>query len=212
MGGIFSMDGIIYKVGTLIFDMFFLNLLWFIFSIPIVTMGASTTALFYVCGKKVRGEDGYIFRDFWKSFRMNFKQSTIVWLIVLSAAIIIFVDFKTVAIMGSWSKYFSIMLLVICFEGIITVMYIYPLLSKFYIKTTSLIRTAFFMANKHVLTTITCVLLVILDFYVIYKFSFFMFFMVAAYAYAASFLFKRIFDKYAPEEDEEEDENFHVVE
>lgn len=212
MGGIFSMDGIIYKVGTLIFDMFFLNLLWFIFSIPIVTMGASTTALFYVCGKKVRGEDGYIFRDFWKSFRMNFKQSTIVWLIVLSAAIIIFVDFKTVAIMGSWSKYFSIMLLVICFEGIITVMYIYPLLSKFYIKTTSLIRTAFFMANKHVLTTITCVLLVVLDFYVIYKFSFFMFFMVAAYAYAASFLFKRIFDKYAPEEDEEEDENFHVVE
>lgn len=212
MGGIFSMDGIIYKVGTLIFDIFFLNLLWFIFSIPIVTMGASTTALFYVCGKKVRGEDGYIFRDFWKSFRMNFKQSTIVWLIALVVAIIIFIDFKSVAILGSWSKYFSIMLFVICFEGFITVMYIYPLLSKFYIKTTSLIKTAFFMANKHVLTTIACVLLVLLDFYVIYKFSFFMFFMVAAYAYAASFFFKRIFDKYAPEEEEEKDESFHVVE
>lgn len=208
LGGIFSMDGIFYKVGTLIFDMFFLNLLWFVFSLPIVTMGASTTALFYVCGKKVRGEEGYIFRDFWKSFKMNFKQSTIVWLLFLLVAFILIVDFKNISIMGSMARYFSIMLFVISFESFITYLYVFPILSKFYIKTTRLIKTSFFMANKHLLTTIGCILIAIAAFYIFYKFPFFMFFMFASYAYVASFLFKRVFDKYAPEDEQEDEEGF----
>lgn len=206
MGGLFSMDGIIYKVGTLIFDVFFLNLLWFIFSIPIFTMGASTTALFYVCGKKVRGEDGYIFRDFWKSFKMNFKQSTLTWLIILAAAVILIIDFRNIHLMGNFANYFLIVLFVIGFEIFITSLYTFPVLSKFYIKTTNLIKTSFFMANKHLLTTILCVGLIALDIFIFFYFSFFMFFMVAAYAYVASFLFQRVFAKYAPEEDEEDEE------
>lgn len=212
MGGIFSIDGILYKIGTLIFDMFFLNLLWFIFSLPIVTMGASTTALFYVCGKKVRGQDGYLFRDFWKSFRMNFKQSTIVWIIVLVASIILYIDFKNVEIMKDWSRYFSIMLMVILFEVTVVTIYAFPILSKFYIKTISLIKTAFFMANKHIITTIACVALLVLDLYIFFRFSFFMFFMFACYAYITSFLFKRVFDKYSPEDEEDEEDDFRVRE
>jgi uncharacterized membrane protein YesL len=210
MGGIFSMDGILYKFGTLVFDMFFLNLLWFVCCIPIVTAGASTTALFYVCGKKVRGEEGYIFRDFFKSFKMNFKQSTIVWLFALLAIFVLSVDFKAVSLLGGMSRYFAVLLLVICFELVITLLYIFPVLSKFYIKTSSLIKTAFFMANKHILTTILCILVAIAISFILYKFSFFMFFMFSAYAYLTSFLFDRVFSKYAPEEEDEEEENFRV--
>lgn len=210
MGGIFSMDGILYKFGTLVFDMFFLNLLWFVCCIPIVTAGASTTALFYVCGKKVRGEEGYIFRDFFKSFKMNFKQSTIVWLILLVAAVILFVDFRAVKLLGNMSNYFAVLLLVICFELVITLLYIFPVLSKFYIKTSSLIKTSFFMANKHILTTILCILIAIGISYVLYKFSFFMFFMFSTYAYLTSFLFDRVFKKYSPEEEDDQEEEFRL--
>lgn len=207
MGGLFNMDGPLYKFGTLIFDMFFLNLIWVIFSLPIFTIGASTTALFYVCGKRVKGEEGYLFRDFWKSFKMNFKQSTIVWLIAMLVFFILYIDFKSLNLMGNFQKYFFVLLLVIGFETIMTVLYIFPVLSKFYIKTSNLIKTSFFMANKHLLTTILCILLAALDVFLFLNFSFFMFFMVSAYAYSASFLFKKIFDRYIPQDSESNYEN-----
>ncbi len=205
MGGLFNMDGPFYKLGTLIFDMLLLNLIWLIFSLPIFTIGASTTALFYVCGKKVNSKDGYLFKDFWKSFKMNFKQSTIVWLIIMLVGFILYIDFKSINLMEGLNKYFFVLLLVVGFETLITIIYIFPVLSKFYIKTSNLIRTSFFMANKHLLTTISCILLIFLDVFLVIKVSFFMLFMFSAYAYSVSFLFKRVFDKYIPQDIEEND-------
>lgn len=54
MHNFFSMDGLPYKVATVIYNLMALSFLWFIFSIPIITIGASTTALFYVVGKIIR--------------------------------------------------------------------------------------------------------------------------------------------------------------
>ena len=52
----------------------YLNLLWFVCSIPIVTIGASTTALYYAALKVVRDEDSHVGAAFFRSFRQNFKQ------------------------------------------------------------------------------------------------------------------------------------------
>ena len=38
----------------------YLNLLWLVCSLPIFTMGAATTALYYTCLKVIRGEEGYV--------------------------------------------------------------------------------------------------------------------------------------------------------
>ena len=76
------MDNVITRALSKICDMICLNVLWVICSIPIVTIGASTTALYTVMLKMVRNEEGYIFRGFFKAFKENFKQSTIIWLIV----------------------------------------------------------------------------------------------------------------------------------
>ena len=62
-----------------------LNVLWFICSLPIVTIGASTAALYYVSLKIVRGEEGRVFSSFFHSFRENFRQATVIWLILLAA-------------------------------------------------------------------------------------------------------------------------------
>ena len=61
-----------------------LNILWFLCCIPIVTIGASTTALYYTSLKIVRGEDHALTRMFFRSFRENFRQSTVLWLILLA--------------------------------------------------------------------------------------------------------------------------------
>ena len=64
-----------------------LNVLWFVCSLPIVTMGAATTALYYACLKIVRDEDSHVAAQFFRSFRQNFRQATQIWLILLGWAI-----------------------------------------------------------------------------------------------------------------------------
>ena len=69
-----------------------LNLLWVICSLPVFTIGASTTALYYVCIKIVRGEEQYVIPMFFRSFRENFKQATQIWLIMLPIGVLLFFD------------------------------------------------------------------------------------------------------------------------
>ena len=61
-----------------IFDMMCLNVLWLVCSLPIFTIGASTTAMYTVMLKVVKNEEGYIVKGFFKAFKENFKKSTII--------------------------------------------------------------------------------------------------------------------------------------
>lgn len=58
-----------------------LGLLWILASIPVITAGAATTAMFYTGEKNVRKDAGKIWSTFWKTFRKEFKQATLLWLI-----------------------------------------------------------------------------------------------------------------------------------
>lgn len=85
MRGLFSYDGLFSKIA----DCFCLSFLWLVCSLPIVTVGASTTALYYTVNKVFLHERGGIWREYWDSFRLNFKQSTTVWLVLLVLCILL---------------------------------------------------------------------------------------------------------------------------
>lgn len=70
----------------------YLNLLWFLCSVPIFTFGASTTALYHVTLKISRDEDPDVTREFFRGFKNNFKQSTVIWLIMLAAGVLLGAD------------------------------------------------------------------------------------------------------------------------
>lgn len=78
----------------------FLNLLWIVCSIPIITIGASTTAMYSVMLKLVKNEEGYIVKGFLKAFKENFRQSTLMWLLYLVFGIVIVVDFMLLRMMS----------------------------------------------------------------------------------------------------------------
>ena len=65
----------------------YLNLFWVICSIPIFTIGASTTALYYASLKVLRNEENHVVAMFFRSFKENFKQATQLWLIMLGAGL-----------------------------------------------------------------------------------------------------------------------------
>ena len=84
----FGIDGKFYEIVSAIADLVILNLLFVLCSLPIFTIGASTTALFGVTKKMADNREGYIVRTYFKLFKENFKQSTAMWLILLMLSII----------------------------------------------------------------------------------------------------------------------------
>ena len=83
MGDFFNVDNKFFQGLGKIIDVICLSAFWFFLCIPIVTAGAATTALYYTVNKVIRNNRSYIGREFWHAFKTNFRQSTIVWLILL---------------------------------------------------------------------------------------------------------------------------------
>ena len=84
MFGLFKYDGSFVQTCNKIVDCICLSLLWLAASLPIVTVGAATTALYYAINTGIRYEQGHIWSAYWRSFRTNFKQATVIWLLLLA--------------------------------------------------------------------------------------------------------------------------------
>ncbi|MDE7331863.1 MAG: YesL family protein [Lachnospiraceae bacterium] len=82
MAKLFDYNNIVWRFMGRVADMFFLTLLWAIGSLPLITIGASTTALYYVALKMVKNQEGYIWKSFWKSYGDNLKTATGIWCIM----------------------------------------------------------------------------------------------------------------------------------
>ncbi len=89
LGELFNSDNIIMASLAKVADGLLLGLLWILFSLPIITIGAATTAAYAVALKLAGGEDGYVIKSFITSFKRNFKQGTLLWLIILLTAFIL---------------------------------------------------------------------------------------------------------------------------
>ena len=125
-------DNVIVRALNKICDMVCLNVLWLICCIPVVTIGAATTALYTVMLKMVKNEEGYIFRGFFKAFKSNFKQSTIIWIILLLLGIVCWIDFRVAGVISGTAGIVlrSIFLLV----GVVlfsVMIYVFPLTARY---------------------------------------------------------------------------------
>ena len=93
MRALFDMDNAFFRGMSKVADLCILNVVFLICCIPVFTIGAATTALSYVTLKMKDGEEGYILKSFFKSFRQNFKQSTVIWLLMVLIGLVLGLDF-----------------------------------------------------------------------------------------------------------------------
>lgn len=125
-------DNVVMRALGKIGDMICLNVMWLICCIPIITIGASTTALYTVMLRMVKNEEGYIFRGFLKAFKSNFKQSTLIWLILLLLGIVWTVDFRVAGfIPGMAGIILSAIFLALGFILLSVMIYIFPLTARY---------------------------------------------------------------------------------
>lgn len=195
-------------------DLCLLNLVCLACCIPIVTAGASITALYYVTLKMVRNEESYIFRSFFKSFKQNFRQATIIHLIMVAAAVLLYLDTNIVKVMGEpMSQIMSVIFAVFTLIYAMILLYLYPILAKFYNSVKNTFTNAILMAIRHLPYTIIMLIICALPLLIFFVPSLQMqmtlillllLFGMAVIAYLNSFFLVKIFDKYIPENSEED--------
>lgn len=83
MGNLFDLDSPVFQALNRIADLLVINVLVILCSVPVVTIGAAQTALYYALGRQIR-QEGRVWKDYWHAFCSNFKQATILWLIFLT--------------------------------------------------------------------------------------------------------------------------------
>ena len=214
MNRFFSMDNKFFVFMGKVADLCLLNLVCLACCIPIVTAGASITALYYVTLKMVRNEESYIFRSFFKSFKQNFRQATIIHLIMVAAAVLLYLDTNIVKVMGEpMSQIMSVIFAVFTLVYAMVLLYLYPILAKFYNSVKNTFTNAILMAIRHLPYTIIMLIICALPLLIFFVPSLQMqmtlillllLFGMAVIAYLNSFFLVKIFDKYIPENSEED--------
>ncbi|MCR5595635.1 MAG: YesL family protein [Lachnospiraceae bacterium] len=206
MGKFFALDSPVMRFLSRLADLMILNLLVLITCIPIITVGASLSALHYVLIKMVRDEETYITKMYFKSFKENFAQGTILWLIVLLVAAVFVGDYFVFIRAG---KEFSIVFVVAVFAvGVLflmTSMYIFPLQARFYNTVGHTLKNAFLVMILNFPKSI-CMLLLYLVPVVLLLVSpmatpFLIMFGISAPSLGAVYLYRKVFSRFEPETD-----------
>lgn len=169
MGNLFNMDNAFFRFMGKLFDVVALNLVFIIVCIPLVTIGPAISALYYASVKSIRRDRSYPIKEFFKALKRDFKQSFIVGLILVLAAAIIYVDIRFVVdyIKNNFTAMRYVYLVIGLVISFISV-YIFPLISRFSLKISGLFRLSFYLAIRHLLTTIVSIILLFGGFVLVY--------------------------------------------
>lgn len=188
-------------------DMLILNFIYVLSCIPIITIGASTTALYYTTLKMAENNESYVWRDYWKAFKMNLKQATVIWLVVFIGWTVIVLDVLLAGGFGTQLGTVVAIMMVIAaiFLGVLS-LYVFPLLARFDNTVMRTMKNAVLIAIRHLPSTVLILLIHAVPLLVAFVsieafvkgFIVIMLFAASPLAYLESKLFVRIFYRYYP--------------
>lgn len=217
MGRFFNIDSPIMTGLSKLADLIWLNILTFICCIPIITVGASITALNYVALKMVRNEEGYVTRAFFKSFRQNFKQATIIWLIMLLTAAVIIGDLLIFVFSGiAFSAWVKVALIAISVLAVFATMHVFPILARFENSVANTFKNSFYMGilslPKTILMMVIWTVPTLISFYLFQAFPLVIGLGISGPVFLSAMLYNKTFKKFEPEEENIDDSEWTVAE
>lgn len=223
MGEFFSSEGpligFLQKIGTLIV----LSVLFLLCSLPLVTMGAAASALYYAVAKSVRRERGYPTKEFFRAFQRNLKNGTVLTVIFGGLAALILYNREVLLhasakgpgmigeiVMGSPDG--GALTLYVIYDGILIslamlAVYVFPVLSRFAMKLFDILKLSFVMSLRFfyftILLTAGTGILVYLQWKVLPMPAVLL--LPGGWTYLSSFLLEKTMKKYTPAPKEGED-------
>jgi len=132
-------------------DMIILNILWFLCSLPVITVGAATTAKYAGSMRIIRNEESPVFKAFFKDFKENFKQATVIWLGLMVVIAICALDWIWIWNKGfaNVSKYYIIAILVLSIMVLGIYLTVFPFIARFTVTTKEAIKASAIFSFLH---------------------------------------------------------------
>lgn len=203
----FGNDSLFGRIFGALGNMITVNLLFLLCSIPVITFGAAFTSMYYALLRNLKYGDSSLIRDFFSSFRQNFRQSTLSWIISVVFIIVFTADIGMFGPNGVYpvtAIYYLIIVLAVIV--MITAMFVFPVIATFKNTLKNLWIQSFFLAAKNIPIALTVLVLNIVPLYLsltspspqIFCTALFIWIIAGfgAVAWINTFLFYRIFSPY----------------
>ena len=215
MGKIFDLDSPVMRFLNRVGDLLILNILMIICCIPVIAIGAAYTAMHYVVLKMIRDEEGYLIKGFFKSFARNFKQATILWLIMLLIIAVYVGDILIFNYSGlEFPKAVVIAVVAVAVVFLMVAVYIFPLLARFDNTNKNTIKNAVLLAIANLPKTFVMVVIYavpfVIGYFSTYSIIFIFMFGISLPAYGAAWIYSGIFKRLEPEAEQVSDSDFSL--
>lgn len=159
----FSVDSPFYKFMQRLWDILQVNFFWVICSIPIVTIGTSTAAAFKVCLHMVDDEEGYIAKEFFKGFKENWKQGTVLGLVSLIAVYAVYLDIQLFNAVEDNPMIFLIAAILSGILFAICLLYAFPLMARYQNTLWKIFRNSFEICRRYAGRTLVLILVLAVE-------------------------------------------------
>lgn len=169
---IFKYDSPLMSFLNTVFDLMFLNILCFICCIPIITIGPALAAKYDVAMRIVRKEEPTIFRPFFKAFKNNFKQSIIIWSVLLVACFLLFIDWNWIFQngIGNVSPFYLMAAVLTTMIVSFIIMTIFPIIARFEVTIREAFKTSVLFSMVYFLGLLSVSIISVFSVYLCIKY------------------------------------------
>jgi len=196
----FRYDGGFYTFTSKIFDLLLLNLLWLAGCLPVVTAGASFSALYFVTEHSVRRDEGGVFREFWRVWQRDLKQSVPVWLVVLAMYFVLRLNLGILMNQPPrllWLFFIVFFVLILAFLTVFCC-YFFPALSIFQMRVKWLIRFSLYAEVKYLPLSLLLGLMFAGMYFSLAALPWLILVLPSVFALFSSFILEPVFSKHMP--------------
>ncbi len=206
MDRIFNMENPFWSFLNKMADVVVLELLWLLTSLPIITIGASSSAFWHCLLRLVRDEEGSISRDFFRAFRESLRTGTIVWLIQLAVILILLADLWLSWQMKNDTGVFllGVFLVLAVFAALLS-LFLYPLAGRFDFGWKKVLGNSVFLTLRHLPHAVCMLLILVVAALGSWLFTYAVIFLPPLAFYLDGKLLLWIFDQYMEDEPETEE-------
>ena len=186
-------------------DLLVAGFLWLLCSIPVITIGTATAALYYTVVKVVRRGRDTVARSFFHSFRNNLRQgicATVIYLLYGGILTIYIMNLGRLGDIGMNPYMYAAIGILLAVPFLFTGVYIFPVMSRFDAGMVKQFQYALHMSVGHMITTISLIIWLAVVVFCVYLFSFSLLILPGIYVLVSSFFIERIFRKYMKKERE----------
>lgn len=203
-----SADSKFMQAVSRITDLVLLNVLYLLTCLPVFTIGAANSALYAVCFQMLRNREDGLFRSYFRAFRDNFKQGTVLWLLLLFVCLPGLFYFDTFFAMEGTMRYLFVLFFTIVVLAVFLGSWAFPWISQFRNDIPTVLRNALILSLSHLPRTVCvaaiqlfplCLLVFLPELFVKISFLWLALYFSAA-AFISTAILWKAFKPYYPEE------------